>query len=141
MMNCGHWLKSAFLSGLLILLLLVGCQSGKGDPSLESSDWMLVGLGDQLPLPATTLTITFENGQAGGSAGCNSYGATYTIKGDQLNLDEITSTLMACMDNGVMEQEQVYLSFLAEVNTYAVIDGTLYLYRPDGSALRYIPQS
>ena len=132
--------KFLILAVLLILFSLAGCNPGKGEDALDGTAWQLVTMGDELPLPESTLTIAFEDGQAGGSAGCNSYGGTYTIKDNEFGLTDIASTLMACLDSGVMEQEQAYLVFLGEVTSYNISADVLYLSRPDGSSLRFIAQ-
>jgi len=132
--------KSLFLTIALILFLLSACSAGKGSDALDGTAWQLVAMGEDLPLAESTLTIAFEDGQAGGFSGCNSYGGTYTIQDDKFGLKDIASTLMACLDPGVMEQEQAYLAFLGEVTGYSLNEGMLYLTRPDGSSLRFIPQ-
>jgi len=132
--------KSLSLTIPLILLLLSACSASKGSDALDGTAWQLVAMGDELPLTGSTLTIGFEDGQAGGSAGCNSYGGTYTARDNEFGITDIASTLMACLDSGVMEQEQAYLAFLGEVTSYNISAGMLYLSRPDGSSLRFIPQ-
>jgi putative lipoprotein len=129
-----------YLSITLILFLLSACSAIKGSDALDGTAWQLVAMGEDLPLPESTLTIVFEDGQAGGSSGCNSYGGAYTIQDDQFGIKDIASTLMACLDAGLMEQEQAYLAFLGEVTGYSLREGMLYLTRPDGSSLRFIPQ-
>lgn len=125
---------------LSTLLLLTACAVDKGADPLDGTAWELVSMGDQLTLEGTTLTLSFAQGQAGGNAGCNSYSGAYRVEGDAFTLDEIVSTLMACVDNAVMDQEQMYLAALNEVSSYSLTDNTLVLYRADGSALKFIPQ-
>lgn len=133
--------KSLFLTFTTILLLLAACSAGKGSDPLDGTAWQLVAMGEDLPFSESALTIAFEDGQAGGSSGCNSYGGAYTIHEDKFGMTDIVSTLMACLDPGVMEQEQAYLAFLGEVTGYSLNEGMLYLTRPDGSTLKFIPQS
>lgn len=125
---------------LSVLLLLTACAADKGADPLDGTAWELVSMGDQLTLGGTTLTLSFAEGQAGGNAGCNSYSGAYRVEGDTFTLDEVVSTLMACVDTAVMDQEQAYLAALHEVSSYSLTDGTLVLYRADGSALKFIPQ-
>lgn len=125
---------------VLILFLLTACRAEKGADTLDGTAWQLVAMGDELPLAESTLTITFKEGQAGGNAGCNSYGGDYALNESEFAMTDIASTLMACLDSGVMEQEQAYLVFLGEVNSYSINEGMLYLTRPDGSTLRFIAQ-
>ena len=132
--------KYIFFILTISLLALAGCTADKGADPLDGSAWELVSMGDQLTLEGTTLTLSFAEGQAGGNAGCNSYSGTYQVDGDAFTLDEVVSTLMACVDTAVMDQEQAYLAALNEVSSYSLTDGTLVLYRADGSALKFIPQ-
>ena len=126
------------MTALLLLASLGACAGSTG--GLEDSAWELIELDGAPPIAGTTLTIAFEEGSAGGAAGCNTYGASYRLQDESLTFSEIASTLMACLDNGVMEQEQAYLAFLGEVTSYNISAGMLYLSRPDGSSLRFIPQ-
>lgn len=128
-------LKNLAYITLIFLFLLTAC-AGRGD-GLEGTTWVLVELNGSQPLEGTTLTLNFEEGSAGGSAGCNSFGGSYQLKGDAITFSEIASTLMACMEPGVMEQESAYLASLQGARTYKVADGFLYLYREDGAALKF----
>jgi heat shock protein HslJ len=54
-------------------------------------------------------------------------------------MSEIGSTLMACMEpEGIMEQEQLIMSFLSDAQEYRLDDGQLQIYRLDGEALTFI---
>lgn len=73
-------------------------------------------IGDADLIPNSAITIVFEDGNAGGSSGCNSYSGSYEIDGNGITFGPIAATLMACMEpEGLMEQEQEYLTFLSEV--------------------------
>lgn len=96
---------------------------------LENSKWTLTLFGApdaETPVVAgSTITLVFDtDGQAGGSAGCNTYGGSYEVQGDQLRFGELISTLMACVDQGVMEQEMAYLAALQSADRFA-IDGDM----------------
>lgn len=129
-----------YLPLLIFLLLLSACTTGAPEPGLEGTTWELVKMDEMLPLADTTITLTFNDGQAGGHSGCNSYGAAYEIDGDTLELEDLMSTMMYCQAEGVMDQETAYLLFLSQVRSYAIIDGALYLSRGDGGELKFIPQ-
>lgn len=51
----------------------------------------------------------------------------YTITGDVLSAPLMASTMMACMGDGVMEQETWFAAFLASSPTYTYVDGVLTL--------------
>ena len=124
----------------LLVFGLTACAGSSGDAVLEGTTWELVKLGAALPLTGTTLTINFEDGTASGSAGCNSYSGEYQLDGENLTFGMIASTLMACLEPGVMEQESAYLAFLQQVTSHTILDGFLYIYDEDDSALKFKPQ-
>ncbi len=124
----------------LLVLMLSACATPTPEPQLEGTTWELVSMGDQLPVPGTTITITFDEGQLGGNSGCNSYGGAYEVEGDSFKPGELFSTMMYCEAEGVMDQEAAYLKFLSQVRSFSFIDGGLYMSQPDGSQLEFIPQ-
>ena len=102
---------------------------------LEDKKWFLVSYSEQNNLQdiigGTEITATFDssNDQLGGSAGCNTYGATYQIRGNTIIISEVYSTEMACQSpDGVMIQEQQYLKILAEAESYHLDQTILTIY-------------
>jgi heat shock protein HslJ len=92
------------------------------------------------PLPGTRLTATFsEDGRLTGSAGCNSYSASYTFDRGVLEIAEIARTEMLCKGPaGVMEQEERFLDALSSATEYSVHNEVLYLERADGKPVAYL---
>lgn len=98
--------------------------------ALENSQWHLTLFGapdaETPVLPGNTITLAFgADGQAGGSSGCNTYGGSYEVQGDQVRFGEMVSTLMACADQGVMDQEMAYLAALQSAGRFEVNDDML----------------
>ena len=97
---------------------------------IADRDWELVTLGE-LTNPLGTqdrpLTLRLNSGdsQAGGFAGCNGYGARYTLRGDSISFEAPISTKMFC--EGVQEVENAFLGALPNVTTYSATDSTLTL--------------
>jgi heat shock protein HslJ len=120
---------------MLGFLTLAAC-SPSSSQALTANLWMLTELDGQAPLPDTAITAEFsDDGKVGGSASCNSYSTTYTVKGDQISFSEqIAATLMAC-DEPIMTQEQKYLEVLSETATYEVSDDVLTLFDTNGNSL------
>ncbi len=107
-----------FLTVVLTLpLTLTACGAGDSAGSDASPEgvWTLQTLNGAPLLAGSTINVTFEEGKITGYSGCNSYGGTYTAKGAALQLGEIAMTLMACLEDGVMEQEQAYMAALSAV--------------------------
>lgn len=113
-----------------------------GQPDLEGSEWNLVELRGAALLPGTNITLSFEEGNAGGFAGCNAYGGAYeTAGGGALSIGMIQMTLMACLEpEGVMEQESAYLATLPEAASYRVAGDRLEIVDGAGQVLLVFTQ-
>jgi len=121
-----------------VLVMLVACVGTSGD-SLNGTTWELYSIGKYSPVAGGKITIRFEDGQASGSSGCNLYGGAYQVNGNKINFRELESTLMACVDPAMMEQETTFMQFLGEAQRLEILDGQLLMYRSDGEALTFIP--
>ena len=73
-------------------------------------------------LEGVEVTATFnEDGTLTGSAGCNSYNATYEASGGTISIGPAVSTRIACAEpEGVMEQESAYLAALEGAASYSI---------------------
>ena len=125
---------------IFVGLILSACVPGGGSLSLTDTSWSLVSYGsasDPTPtVPNHETTLTFgADRQVSGNLGCNSFGGSYELKGDQITFGPIMSTLMACLDNGIMEQESAAFNVLRETVTASLEGSTLTLTGPDGSVL------
>lgn len=95
---------------------------------LEDKTWVLISYGEpkylKSVLPNTEITIEFVSGErtVKGSAGCNSYFGSYEVEGNKLSTPgPIAVTEMACMEpEGIMDQEQDYLTILQNAETYRI---------------------
>ncbi len=75
------------------------------------------------PLPETELTAAFDaEGRVSGSAGCNSYTASFTTTPDGgISIGPAASTRKFCSaPEGIMDQETAFLAALASAATYQV---------------------
>lgn len=132
---------------LLSFLALGGCSlidpdqsAGAGKDPLSGTAWVMARLNGELPVEGSTLTLSFEDGKLGGSAGCNSFGGEYQVSGEQLTTGEIASTLMACMDDGVMVQESLYLAVLGSAQSFTLTGSELRISTPEGGELVFTRQ-
>ncbi len=87
------------------------------------------------PLLGTQVTADFgSDGKLTGSAGCNTYEATYTADRGTITIDQPAATEKACADPpGIMEQEQAYLSALPLAVKYRVEGSKLSLLTAQGT--------
>lgn len=132
-----------FLLLLISLLIWNACELNKQavpvDP-LDGTSWALYAFRKSSPIEGTKFTARFEAGQISGSGGCNQYGGSYEVEGNQLTINELYSTEMACLEpEGLMEQEAFLLDFLGSAQTYSIEEGRFLIYRPDGEALTFDP--
>ena len=109
-----------FLLGITATALLLGaCAAPSASTiTLPGTKWELVSLNGAAPVAGTSLTLFFGNDdQAGGDAGCNTYGGSFTVKGSSLTFGPMMSTMMAC-EPPIMDQEQAYLKALGETKSF-----------------------
>lgn len=102
------------------------------DSRLTDNKWFLSSYGEQTNqitlLTGTAITATFDKDKSEirGSSGCNTYFASYEVKGSKLSIIQIAHTEMGCISpEGVMEQEQDFLALLASAESFKVDDTTL----------------
>lgn len=98
---------------------------------IEGITWLLsdylVGGDAVASVPVGVLaTLLLEGGIAGGSGGCNTFSAEYTLDGSSLTFGPVASTLMLCEGPGG-EVETVYFAALAEVMGWSSDGGRLTL--------------
>ena len=119
---------------VLLVLFLLGFvfsafACGRAVSPIENTTWVLslwsVIEHDQYRnvLPNTEITALFDSteGQVTGSAGCNSYSASYDIKNNEISIiSPISATEMYCDEPGVMEQEELYLGLLGTITTFKI---------------------
>lgn len=129
-------------TALLLLGLLAACSTSSapgGDP-LNGTAWTLSSTDGAAPLTGTTQTITFADGKISGSAGCNSYFGSYTLGGGSIQIKDVGSTLMACMDpQGLMDQEAAFLNSLMNAASFEVSADSLQIRTSDGKTLDFVP--
>lgn len=119
------------------LLLVAACATAGGDEAvLDRARWQLTAINDQQvaeTLAGRAVTIRFEDGEAGGSAGCNSYGGSYEANpGDgSIAFSGVFATLMACEDDAVMQLEARFLQALNSATRYETEGDTLRLFAGD----------
>jgi heat shock protein HslJ len=83
----------------------------------------------------TTLGFAFaDDGKVAGSAGCNRFTGTFTSKGEALSFGPLATTRKACpKPEGIMEQEQQFLTALGTVATARLEGDRLELRAKDGA--------
>jgi len=108
--------------------------------TLENTSWQLASFGAfgmEIPVIADSLiTLEFSaDGEVGGSGGCNSYSGVYQVQNDTLLFSEIVSTLIACVDEDVMQQEIDYLAALQVADRFVIAGDTLTIWYDSSSGM------
>ena len=103
------------------------------------SQWKLVSFGKtdaETPIiEGSSITLEFTgNGEVSGSGGCNSYGGEYEAQGNTLTFKDITSTLKACANQQVTEQEKQYFEALRAAGKFEITGDNLTIWYEDGQS-------
>jgi heat shock protein HslJ len=110
--------------------------------SLVNTSWELVSIGGSDVIEDTSITLQFDDkGNAMGSGGCNHYGASYIVEGSSIRFNQSISTEMACLQDGVMQQEAAYYEALQSATGYEVSAEQLIIVYGDGQQLVFTPSS
>jgi heat shock protein HslJ len=145
-----RFLPAVVALALVAALALTACGeeqvlvSPPGDAGLPGSRWVVTaftldGVGGALPA-GIRLTLDFDDADgAGGTAGCNSYFATFALTAGGITFTGIGSTEMACAPD-VMEREQRFLAALGRVTGFSLEAERLALTSADGTvAIDLVP--
>lgn len=95
---------------------------GNSVPNLSGTQWRLESMGPKdAPTPilqGSRITLEFQpDGRVSGDSGCNSYSGTYVIRDGKIAFGEMVSTLRACADDLLNQQEQQYTLALQSAGT------------------------
>lgn len=102
---------------------------------LLGTKWDLISYDEQTPVSGSELTINFNADGLGGSSGCNSYFGSYTVDGTNLSVSQVGSTMMACMEEGLMEQESQFLTMLQAAATFTLTADQLTIHTAEGNLI------
>ena len=134
MTSCVSETRCAVKKYLMILfvicLAISACAAQESSASLTGT-WKLTSYGPaQAPIPAVAdaeAGLTFdEDGTVSGNSGCNGLSGDYTVVGDQIAFGQIVSTLMAC-DDPRMAQEDAVHQVLTDTASFQMEEDTLTL--------------
>ncbi len=107
-------------------------------PTFTESAWRLVTYGapnNQIAVAEAEITLSFAEGRAAGSGGCNQYSAPFTVAGDSLSFGTVVSTRRACLSTALSQQEQAYFRALETVLYYTQTGDSLMLHYADNQTL------
>jgi len=105
-------------------------------PQLSGVNWKVTSFNNNRHavvgvIGASSLTMSFKDGQVSGSAGCNTFHGTYATEGNQMALGPLATTRRAC-EEPLMTQEREFLAALASAVTWSIDGNVLDMHRADG---------
>jgi len=128
-------MRRALVLAIALTTVLAACadpgEEGASDPTTDS--WVLeagtldgadISIVEEFPI---TLIFDEPEGTAGGTSACNQWFGSYTLSGNELTFTDIGQTMMACVDEGVMDSETAFLEAMGLVELFTVEDGQLNL--------------
>ena len=107
-----------------IVSILIGCQSQ--NKLILNNQWKLIELnGKSLTNENVNVTLTFNasNHQVNGNGGCNSYFGSYKLDGNSIEISNIGSTKMFCVETAGIENE--FFNTLKDKSDIQVTDNRL----------------
>jgi len=104
------------------------------DP-LTGTRWKLEGMNSTIPLTDAVITLEFADQRLSGSSGCNGYGAEYKISGENIQIEAIAMTEIACLDENIMQLESDYSNFLGQVKNFKISENRLELFDDTGAGI------
>ena len=128
-------MRRALVLAIALTTVLAACadpgEEGASDPTTDS--WVLeagtldgadISIVEEFPI---TLIFDEPEKTAGGTSACNQWFGSYTLSGNELTFTDIGQTMMACVDEGVMDSETAFLEAMGLVELFTVEDGQLNL--------------
>ena len=113
-------------------------QTQRADP-LSGSAWLLVSYGPpgSETGAVTAAPATLEFGRGGlirGNGGCNSFSGQYQLQGKKVTFSNFTSSMMACVDQTLTDQETAVLKGLQSAGTFAISADQLVIFSTSGGS-------
>lgn len=131
------------LAGLLVAASLAACASQTGKPDemtpdsgpLAGTSWTATRIATWSVLEEHPATLEIDGeGRVSGKSGCNGFGGTVEVGDDSIAFSPLTSTMMACPDEQ-MVQEFRYSAALGAARGYITDGTTLQLLDEGGGVL------
>lgn len=124
--------------GMMVSACAIG-NSASENP-LEGTSWVVTAINHNNLIDGSEVTITFEDGKAVGSGGCNSYSSSFQVDGEAISFDTIVQTEMCCVDIlGIMDQENSFLAILSAAVGYDLTGDSLIIFSENYQSLTFIP--
>jgi heat shock protein HslJ len=121
----------------LLSLTLSACGSTAQTALTVPSSWAVTEIAGKPAIAGSTVTLDFSaDGKVSGNATCNRFTGPVTLTGPTITFGALASTRMACVGEGLNEQETAYLAALAAVDHATITGDALELTGPDAATVR-----
>ena len=125
-------MKTAIASLLLPMILGLSAPAlADGSASLTGTNWQLSSLGSTVAAEGVKTTMQVAaDGTVSGNGGCNGYGGSVKVTGNQLVFSQMRSTMMACEEkamqqvHGLHQALEATKSFEIQGQTLTLLDGS-----------------
>ena len=118
----------------LVLLVLTYWETPEKDV-LDGSIWRVESIQLFPLLEYSTLTIRFHNHKVSGSSECNRFKGRYEIKGDEIVIEILERTHDACMEPGIIQQDNKFVEYLGKSTRFFYSEPNLRLSTETGEEL------
>lgn len=108
-------------------------QAAASEPALLGTRWTLVMVSG-VPAKGEAWMSIAEDGRVTGKAGCNTFNGAAKVAGDAIGFEPLASTMMACTEDGVSDQEARLHAVLAGKASWRIVDGKLTISQQAGGA-------
>ena len=131
-------MRQSALFAIAVALGLAACDETGGAiaPSLTGTEWIAETINGKPVIEPGGVTLAFAADRVTGRSGCNRYFASARHANGNLKIEQVGATKMACLREGVMQQESEFINTLQAAQAYAIHeDGRLRLTTPAGGTL------
>jgi heat shock protein HslJ len=127
--------------GAIALPVCGGDEGSSSDPgtqdpaALEGESWILTQMltaGGQTEIVQTGVSAEFDGTTISGTAGCNTYHASYEASGSDISFGPIAATQKICPEDEQSTEDR-YLQLLAEIGSYEVSGRAMSMNETDGT--------
>jgi len=129
--------RNSLVALCLALGFIVGCGlDGDPDTGLQDGEYVLESSEGFTPVSGTNVSISFEDGRFGFSAGCNGHGGSYEVQSGRLVVSDLASTDIGC-DTELHEQDNWLATFFSSMPLITV-DGPRLTFTSDDATLVFL---
>jgi heat shock protein HslJ len=127
----------ALVMSFAIAMSITACETPAAvdESKLTEVDWVAETINGKPVIEPGRVTLSFSEARVSGRGGCNIYSGPVEYGNGTLKVGALISTKMACVANGVMQQESDYLNTLGAARSYAYQNDRLVISTPTGNAL------